>query len=353
MTLAKPKFPSVFALALTAFVIVTVYVSFPATSHAFVPPPVYSLTCLPGLPCIEDKTDNDPTDPDDGPSVAGETNASKLNKTHTAAKPATCDADLLNQMYGRSFLEAQREKIKIQTVLRRPDTVLEYTCFNEWAQWGVAQSAYIFSESERWHPKKVEIDGRINIFSIDEVEIDVFMGPDRLENSVEKLVLDSLDMYIIRQFPYSFLGGATFLKHIPIGIFYWCPYMNMVYDIAKCNNFGDDDPFMTFKELVDVDPRVLPIPCFLGTQIIDEVIDLAENKDWEYAAIDSVDPAHTDIRDPTATCLPPIPTGLIVTVKEYDVDSAIGTVTVTDTTTTNDAVCPNPGCYLEGTACQR
>lgn len=313
--------------------------------------------CVPGLPCVTGATTNDPEDYSDGPSVAGAPNANKLNFVGTASKPATCDADLLNQMYSRAYLEARREVLKSETIIRKPDSVLEYSCFDQAAQLVIDEAAPIFSESTRWHPAIVPITsnygpGVINLVPIPSVIIDVYMGPGKMELDIEYLVLQALDQYIDDNFSHTFLGGSVSLDYSPSGPGYNCSYMDEVYQLSKCNDFGIDDAFWSFDELISFDPRALPEQCDGGTGITQDLIDLSENKDFEYVEIEKLDPTYVELFDPTKDCAPPIETGLMISKRTRSTD-LYGQVNTGSESFTKDMVCPTPNCYYTGTTCQK
>ena len=105
--------------------------------------------CIPGLPCIVDKTPNDPLNPNDGPNITGP-NAAKTSSD-------ACDADFMNQIYGRAYLEAEREIVMSQIALRKPDSVMEYTCFDQHAGLAGQYAAPLFSSSVNWQSKTVSL----------------------------------------------------------------------------------------------------------------------------------------------------------------------------------------------------
>ena len=105
-------------------------------------------TCLPGIPCVTNATPNNPVRPNDGPNRSSAPNAAKSGS-------AACDADFMNQIYARAFLEASRETIIQSTMIRKPDSVLEYTCFDQQVAESAEKAASIFSESPRFQDTSV------------------------------------------------------------------------------------------------------------------------------------------------------------------------------------------------------
>lgn len=323
--------------------------------------------CAQGLPCITNATPNNPADPNDGPNATNAPNraaprdllgAGACNGA-TPAQGCACDADLMNQIYSRAFLESQRDTIKAEVLIRKPDSVLEYTCFNNLATVAVSRAGPIFSESTRWRPATVTITSALGVGEIGNMNfvpivlMNTWMGPMKLENSIRGLVRDSLTPYINENFSHRFLGGAaTALDYTPgSGGSYNCTYMDRVYNLSKCTDIITDDRFWRFADLINPDPRRLPAACTGGTQITQQRIDLAENVNKQYAAMDAVRTYGALLRPPggAITCAPPIPTGLIVEQKQHNVDGS-GNVTLSGPPTTfPDMVCPNPNCWYSGT----
>ncbi len=394
--------------------------------------------CFAGVPCIVPKTPNLPLLRGDGPTAPGAPNQPKATgggvciPTNNPAPGCTCDADFMNQIYARAWMESQRDMIKAQVLIRKPDSILEYTCFNQFNDLAVERAAPLFSETERWtgtgstppslglNPAELfgdaynilpddlqafadagsgEIDvsalltellqkfmtpqgfigltgpgflggmlcmphhvpitsnwliGWINWFPVPCVGINVYMGPDRLATSLEGLVRASLRNYIDQNFSHRFLGGAaTSLDYIEISGAggYNCNFMDQVYFLSKCTDIITDDRFWKFSELIDIDPRVLPEMCTGGTKFTQEMIDLAENRDYEYVIFDRVFSNNWLLAHEGGQtgCTPPIPTGLITVLKTYDVDSR-GNVSVTSTEEILDKFCVAPNCHYEGGA---
>ena len=107
--------------------------------------------------------------------------------------------------------------------------------------------------------RTVPINGAINGIELANVDINVSIGPDRLQTSLQNLVKTSLNGYITTNFSHRFLGGAaTALDYAPrAGNDYNCSYMDRVYHLAKCTDIVTDDRFWRFSELIDPDPRLL------------------------------------------------------------------------------------------------
>lgn len=296
--------------------------------------------CLAGMPCIVPATPNDPVNQQDGPSAAGSPNIDKLSEPLGA-----CDADLMNQIYSRAWLESQRETIKARILVRKPDSILEYTCFNQLANVTATKAPPLFSESTRWALQILPL-GLINYRPVI-AELTVLMPPGMLLGHIGTLVQMSLSQYITDNFSHRFLGGSANLDYTGgLGGTYNCTNMNRVYFEAKCRDAVTDDRFWKFSELINPDPRLLPQICSNGTKITQQQIDLAENKDFLYVTRDPVTFTYNNLLQPPGagnTCAKPIPTGIVVISSTRTVD-LLGNVRIVSTTTFNDAICPNPDC---------
>ena len=159
-----------------------------------------------------------------------------------------CDSLYYQTLSARAWLEAQREITQNQNLILKPDSVLEYTCFD------------MFLDELAQHAQ--------NMFS----ETTAFGNPNpdpSMDNALDDLVGDSLRNFVSANFGYyDMLGGhsaGTGITHIPNTISngtYTCDMMAQVWTAAKCINFVSDpanDGFYTFVEYRDnIDRRVLP-----------------------------------------------------------------------------------------------
>ena len=65
-----------------------------------------------------------------------------------AATP--CDPDYYESLEARAWLEAQREITQNQNLIFKPDSVLEYTCFDNHLRELADHADEMFSETTRW-----------------------------------------------------------------------------------------------------------------------------------------------------------------------------------------------------------
>ncbi len=109
--------------------------------------------CLPGLPCsgfaftgpgLEDHFDT--------------VHPNTTNPANVLTSDLACDAGFMNQIHAVAHMHAERQYMTLENQLRKPDSVLEYSCFHqdmvlaaEWLPW-------VFSESQLFS-NRVTSDG--------------------------------------------------------------------------------------------------------------------------------------------------------------------------------------------------
>ena len=152
-----------------------------------------------------------------------------------AAMQAAYDA-----LAARAWLEAQREVTQNQNIIYKPDSVLEYTCFDMYLNELAQDAESMFSESQRW--------GGLGISTSD------------MDIALTQLVGGPASTYQTSNFGHNSLGGkGDAIRTLSGGISggaYNCTVMNAVWNQAKCRNFAEDpsEGFMTFDDLLK-DPR--------------------------------------------------------------------------------------------------
>lgn len=325
--------------------------------------------CIPGLPCNVCLTENEPSpEHDDGPNaeLRSGTTPSPNEPKHGGSK--ACDADFMNQIYAQSFMQAQRSTTLSEMVIRKPDSILELSCFDQLASLAAVTAAPLFTESRQWDNVNVPIWGNLNKKIVDDVRpvnINTYMEDDRQDNSIREVVLKSLIAYLNGSFDHPLGGGAA--SGLPqtdtdsIDIFttaYNCSFMNQIHFWSKCRNMNEDDPFFSFQDLTSdsFDPRLLPQECDAAPLIEEDIFNLARNEGEQYVAIDQIDNVYVDemlASDTTQKCkdVKPIPTGLTFDKYKYTT-GLFGTTNRTKTGSYEDHVCPKPGCYYDGTDCK-
>lgn len=203
-----------------------------------------------------------------------------------------CDDDYYESLKARAWLEAQREITQNQNLIFKPDSVLEYTCFDLYSAELAQDAIDMFSETTRWG---------------------TLLGADSMDKALEKLVGTAFRSYIKSNFedsadgPYDLLGGRLTdggrddaptpqpdegIDHelgkgmLPkiVGGTYTCEIMRKVWMKAKCMNLidnADEDGFFTFTEYQnDEDKRFLPERCDKVTRWQTERNTATENTPW-------------------------------------------------------------------------
>ncbi|MGH1404872.1 MAG: hypothetical protein ACRBDL_11590 [Alphaproteobacteria bacterium] len=252
-----------------------------------------SFACSPGIPCTGYEIDN-PADSGTDPEYNGRKTGVPLNDPSDPSDSTTlhdtgsCDGNFMNQIYARAYMHASREVIMAGQLIHKPDSVLEYTCFDK--QIGLAaHHGATFSESRKWESMTITIstgdDDSTESSSSDyettindsgggsrpaeqQDDFSVF-ADDRLDTVLSEFLLDTLEDYINNNFDHTFMGGALSIDNdmnltsITDGS-YSCSHMNLVWEIARCFDFADEDRFRHFGHFVNYDPRSIPRACSAG-----------------------------------------------------------------------------------------
>jgi hypothetical protein len=217
------------------------------------------------------------------------------------AVPATCDQEFLDVMETRAWMEGKREMEIAQRLILKPDSVLEYSCFNARAT-------------------------QLN-------NADLFSSPEN-DFSLRILVNAALSDYLEDNFNHDYGGGTVEGGG-------GCSVMNHVWNTLRCQNF-DDELFLTFADLVSTDPRNEPVPCEAS----------ARSEIWQaalavVAPVPAIPPNNGGVEsvttffpqlNPNCGASVAIPTGVIVT-------------RFSGTDTFEEYVCTAPGCTYNGTSC--
>ena len=225
--------------------------------------PSYAGTaCTPGIPCTGYDINATP-----GAATDQTLNAWKSGGLPSDAPPFTntsCDGNYMNQMIGEAFIHAQREIAMNAQIIRKPDSVLEYTCFDRYVA-HAANYAGTFSETTAWQNRSTEF--RTNDETVTENWSYVLPGvASHLDNALNLVITNAMSSHIRNNFAHRYLGGASGIDNNMnltnvTGGSYSCNHMDAVWDLAKCVNFGEDDNFLSFGQLVTGDPRQLTAAC--------------------------------------------------------------------------------------------
>jgi hypothetical protein len=197
--------------------------------------------------------------------------------------PDPCDPDYYESLKSRAWLEAQREITQNQNLIFKPDSVLEYTCFDKYLNALAQDGINMFSETQRWG---------------------VILQPTSLDSALQRMVGAAAQQYVQANFGHSFLGGRSGTDYslqpvTPGG--YSCDMMLKVWKEAKCMNFvpnPNEDGFYTFEQYRDnPDHRYLPTRCGSITSdwnqnIQDAYAGVPWTEDSVKTFLDKLDPAN-------------------------------------------------------------
>lgn len=164
-----------------------------------------------------------------------------------------CSTAVWTAMVNRSVIETRREDVVNKRFIIKPDSVLDYTCFEHIVSTVGEEAGPIFSETEKWANLDVDLIGKT-------VTVKRRLGTKSLDNALMSVVEAALTNYKNGQFNNDFLADSTPVSG-SAGSTY-CDVMANVWKAAKCRNFGD---FYTFQDLgagqnitSSPDPREFP-----------------------------------------------------------------------------------------------
>jgi hypothetical protein len=248
-----------------------------------------------------------------------------------------CDRNIWETMVGRAWMEAQREVEISQSLITRPDSVLELSCFDAWAANAAKNVGKIFSSNDD--------NGAKTILEIKFVTATAM-----------------IDYLASAHFSVNNLGGGSLGEQYTSDAeqnFSACVAQEQVWVAFKCKNMIDLRG-VVFDAIRGNDPRLHYVGAtqhkcpdagsigagnllFDHTDVWEKVIN-SLNTPAHAATIASGDYFDTvqtfsEMTAPTGACSAPIPTGV--------------TIVQTNGTTTPEMICPNPGCSYSGTACVR
>lgn len=256
-----------------------------------------------------------------------------------------CATDTWTAMVNQSVLQTRREMLMNQRYIAKADSVFAYSCFNE-AYASAGQNLGIFSESERWSNRQVDIIGRT-------VTLNVNMGQYSLDGAIANAVDSALEIYLGSDFNHELLGGLLSgalsaeeeagdedhgHSHAATQYGQPCGTMNRVWQMAKCHNVTDDPLFYRFEDLIDNDPRIYPhVYACEDSGVTQAMIDIARHENVLY---DDIEPRLSMLFPEDGACHAPIPTGLTVSRQ-------VGSGRITEEVTYDDALCITAGCSYQ------
>lgn len=177
---------------------------------------------------------------------------------NNSSDPKTaCDPEYMDALESRAWLEAQREITQNQNLISKPDSVLEYTCFNSFLNhlaknFNVSGVKRLFSETDNWGGHPPGINDTSTDTTLDNV-VRQSMKSYLERNFKEKFIGDRLDE--------DYAGSSNGPEEQVSGKDYTCDRMAKVWEMARCLNFmqkPDQDGFFDFPWYAENDPRKLP-----------------------------------------------------------------------------------------------
>ena len=172
-----------------------------------------------------------------------------------------CDPEFLDVMEARAWMEGQREVEVAARIILKPDSVLEYSCFdNRIDQLGAAANL-IFSDRVSGSPlfpaHGPTASNGVSLGADGPNPPGAVFTSASLDNALNQLVTSPTFTFAGTNFGHTFAGG-TYAGIPPAAAS--CNAMNAVWSFLKCQDFNQDF-FRTFQELSVSDPRTVPIPC--------------------------------------------------------------------------------------------
>lgn len=202
-----------------------------------------------------------------------------------SAADSACDPEYMKSLKSRAWLEAQREITQNQNIILKPDSVLQYSCFNTYLDELANNAGSLFSESSDWGSSPANMGSAIGY------------------------IKTSTSSYINTNFSNQVLGGRANAN----GNNNPCDVMNQIWEKAKCMNATDDPNtgFFTFDEYASGgDKRQCSSNADWNTNISDASgADVPWVRDDMENYLDRLDPQNCGARDDKFAA---ISTGLII-----------------------------------------
>ena len=212
------------------------------------------------------------------------------------AQDPLCDATLFTQMSQRALLLGQIETSVMENLVYKPDSVLEYTCFNRFMGVSVNNMSY-------------------------------YMTPYYITDVIQVGVTN----YLYANFGHTYMGDRLIAGPVgtppPTGT-YVCDAMTYVWEGAKCLNFAQTEPQDSIYGL-DGFAGATDIRAFIGTCTAPMPPVYGDLPVIGTFVATALPPAATD-------CGQPFPTGLVINQPVASGDSRPAQY--------NEKICPNPSC---------
>ena len=245
-----------------------------------------------------------PTTDEKAPDLPGDLFPYFRGANSASDMPPTCNPQAMDMLEARAWAEAQREMTQNETLISKPDSVLQYNCFDSALDVlaKAAEGKYLFSELAK-HPymgtfqflEKIhmqielmngQVAGLLDPAGTEGLDMNSVLGMIVLDSLVKNVSLSSVGnfcrrYYIDNNFDYNYLGGRSSSNYsMSTKVHdhtYSCGVMQKVWQVSMCNNamrFSADE-FRTLQDYADKeksnnDYREFPKKCKanggLGTQ---------------------------------------------------------------------------------------
>jgi len=294
------------------------------------------------------------------------------NAGTACAQSAACDSDFQDVMNARATMEATREVEMAQRIILKPDSVLEYSCFDDTISNLNQVANRMFSDNifgrEIFNipPQEYEPPGGlydaylptitpILVTTPGSIEERLVPGPNPppfplaaltssgMDTSLRILVFETMQAFLSGSFSHVYAGGTFDGSGAALGEGI-CNPMDLMWSFSKCQNF-DPSWFPTLAFLSGLDQRTIPIPCnnVDRAEIWAANLLAANPEPGMPGGVDIVAPLDGDdlpsfyVEQFVTNCSEsvPIPTGVRVYTGAPPQD------------THADAVCLAPGCYYD------
>ncbi len=258
--------------------------------------------CIAGLPCVADHS---------------------TGANDSKAESAACDADFMNQIYARAFIESDREVAVAQQYVTKPNSVLEFSCFDTVAKEFLETYNPVFSADTSSPGAVPEGRSYSNFIKLSvQSHLSTSYGHDYVSSGTGEAYSDELS-------PCDSLMSAQFL--------------------SRCANFDTlGEGFYSFDTLTNVDPRVGPygVSC-PGTAVTEDLLKVATNDEFKYAAFDIFEEYPEQVTEPA--CSDPVGTGLFYEAPSEISWTTLGEYIFGSSQAYEHKVCVNPLCtYVVG-----
>lgn len=279
------------------------------------------------------------------------------------ARPG-CDPEFMDAIEARAWLHGQRRISQNQSLIYKPDSVLEYSCFNQYLGYLAANpQGRRFSENHPPYPTWPVVSG---------------ISDTSLDFALFEVVYNPLVSYLGSNFGHTFLGGRTVDAggQAPQWGQFNCSAMSYVWRLARCSDFAEneqgtynvgDDEFYDFPWYAANDPRRLPAEyeaCRPPEQQIRAAMietyrgegqDGQHGTEWESFVLME---ENTPAIDTTQYEEDPIPTDVILDfvlpgdcAQSAVVPTGVMIEIPSDNIEHQEFVCSKPACSYDGSAC--